>query len=423
MIRCYSIQFEGWPVMSRMFGVLRNPDFRWWFSSQVLAASGSMTQGIALAWLILQLSPNAIYLAVLTICAWGPLLPLGPWAGALVDRTDRRKLLMLTQSVQLLLALLLAALTATGSIRLWSMFVIALATGVVVAVDGPARQVYVVDIVGSSGIASAVSLYEVVINLSRVLGPAVGGVLLSTVGTAPCFLVNAVSFLAPLIVLLRTKVRATGHVGAARTPGAIRAGLRYVRSVPPIRACIVMAAAGGMLFNLGIALPLLATRALHLGAAGFGTLMAAFGVGALPGAALAALTTWPTGRRVRVLAVATGLAVLLVACAPNTVVAFGAMAVTGFTSIWFIAMTNTLVQLDAAPGMRGRVMGVWHMSLLGTMPVTGLITAWAGQSLGSREGFAASGVALLLTVAVGWRALGRHRAGDATADTAIRAQA
>jgi MFS family permease len=407
-----------------MFGALRSPDFRWWFASQVLAASGAMTQAIALSWLILQLSSNAVYLAVVTICAWGPLLPLGPWAGTLVDRVDRRRLLILTQSLQLAFALLLAALTATGSIRLWSVFAVSLATGVVAAVDGPARQVYVVDLVGTTGIASAVSLYEVVLNLSRVLGPAVGGVLLSTVGIAPCFLVYALSFLAPLAVLLRTKVKATGHKATAvRTPGAILAGLRYVRGAPPIRACILLAAAGGMLFNLGIALPLFATRALHLGSAGFGTLMAAFGVGALPGAALAAMTTWPTGRRVRVLAVATGLAVLLVASAPGAVVAFAGMAVAGFTSIWFIALANTLVQLDADPAMRGRVMGVWNMALPGTVPITGLLAAWVSQSLGSREGFAASGVALLLTVAVGWRTLGRHPGGTDSAQWSPCAEA
>lgn len=395
------------PTVTRMFGALRTRHYRWWFASQVLAASGSMTQAIALSWLILRLSPNAIYLAVLTVCTWGPLLPLGPWAGALVDRVDRRRLLIATQSLQLVFALLLAALTATGTIRLWSVFAISLATGVVVAVDGPARQVYVVDLVGSTGVASAVSLYEVVINLSRVLGPAVGGILLSTVGTAPCFLLNAVAFLAPLAVLCR--IRVTAHaMTVPRVPGAIRAGLRYVRHEPVVLACVLLAAAGGMLFNLGIALPLLATRTFGLGSAGFGWLMAVFGVGALPGAALAAATTWPTGRRVRVLAATTGLAVVLVGAAPDTVVAFAGMAIAGFASIWFIAMANTLVQLAADATMRGRVMGVWNMALPGTLPITGLLAAWLCDAFGARVGFAASGVALLLTAGVGWRTLGRH---------------
>jgi MFS family permease len=407
--------------LSRAFGALRMPEYRWWFCGQVLGASGSMTQAIALSWLILQLSPNAIYLAVVTICTWGPLLPLGPWAGALVDRADRRRLLMVTQTLLSLFSLLLAVLTATGTIRLWSLFAISLATGTVTTVDAPARQVYVADIVGSSGIASAVSLYEVVINLSRVLGPAVGGLLLFTVGIAPCFVVNAASFLAPLAVLVRTrKVRATGHA-IARERGAIRAGLRYVRRAPAIRACVLLAAAGGMLFNLSVALPLFTTRVLHLGGAGFGLMMAAFGVGALPGAALSALTTLPTGRRVRLLSVATGLAVVLVASAPNAPVAFLGMAVAGFASIWFIALANTLVQVESDPAVRGRVLSVWNMSLLGTMPVTSLLTAWISQSLGARAGFAASGVALLVCVAVGWRALGSHVPGPAHVEVTVEA--
>lgn len=399
--------------MSRMFGALRQPGFRWWFGSQVLSASGSMTQAVAMSWLILQLSPNAVYLAVGTVCAWGPMLPLGPWAGALVDRADHRRLLIATQSLQMVSALLLATLTATGVIQLWSLFAIALASGVVSTVDGPARQVYVVDLVGGSGIASAVSLYEVVLNASRVLGPAVGGVLLSTVGTASCFYFNAVVFLAPLLVLLRNRTPAAEHATTApRTPRAISAGLRYVVGSPAIRACVVMAAAAGMLFNLGVALPVFATRALHLGGGGFGLLMASFGVGALPGAALAAATTWPGGRVIRLLGLLTGVAIVLVSLAPQPAYAYVGMAVTGFTSIWFIATANTLVQLTSVPSMRGRVMAVWTMALPGTAPVTGLLAAWVSQSVGARAGFALAGVALMATALAGWRALGRHTPGQ-----------
>lgn len=398
---------------ARMFGALRRPGFRWWFGSQVLSASGSMTQAIGLSWLILQLSPNAVYLAVATICAWGPLLPLGPWAGTLVDRLDRRRLLIATQSLQMTFALLLAVLTATGAIRLWSVFAVSLATGVVAAVDGPARQVYVLDLVGGKGIASAVSLYEVVLNASRVLGPALGGVLVSTVGVAPCFLVNALVFLAPLLVLLRTRVTATGRAAPTpRSPKAITAGLRYVARAPSVRACVLMAAAGGMLFNLSIALPVFATRALHLGGEGFGLLMAAFGVGALPGAALAAATRWPSGRVIRLLGLLTGVAVVLTALAPHPALAYAGMAAAGFLSIWFVATANTLVQLTSAPEMRGRVMGVWNMALPGTVPLTGLLAAGISQEFGARAGFGAAGVALLVTAMIGWRALGRHTPGE-----------
>lgn len=397
----------------RMFGALRQRDYRWWFASQVLAASGTMTQAIAMSWLVLQLTGDAVSLALLTICSWAPVLPVGPWAGALVDRVDRRRLLLLTTTLLLALAATLAVLTGTGTVRLWMLFALSLVTGTVGTVDATARQVYVVDLVGTTGVASAVSLYEVVINASRVLGPAVGGVLLSTVGITPCFAVNAATFVAPLLVLLRNRRRTADPVARMRRErGAIVAGLRYVAHSPVLLVCMLMAAASGMLFNLGITLPVFTTRSLHLGGGGFGLMMAMFGVGALPGAAFAAMTTWPTGRRVRLLCALTGLAVLAVAVAPSAWLAFVAMAVAGFTSIWFIAVANTLVQLSSDASLRGRVMGVWAMALPGTLPLTSLITAWAVDAIGPRSGFATAGVALLLAAAAGWVALGRHTPGD-----------
>jgi MFS family permease len=156
---------------------------------------------------------------------------------------------------------------------------------------------------------------------------------------------------------------------------------------------------------MGIALTPLATRALHLGGGGYGALMAVFGVGALPGALLAAATSAPSGARVRTLCVATGASVLLVAWSPTLILAFAAMALTGFTSIWFIATANTLVQLRTEPGMLGRVMGLWSMALPGATTVTGFLISGVGESLGARAGFSCSGVALLLSALLGWRAL------------------
>jgi MFS family permease len=396
------------PALATMFGALGRSDFRWWFATQVLSASGTMTQGVAVAWLVLRQDSNALFLSLATVCTMAPLIPLGPWAGSLVDHVDRRRLLMLTQSLLATLSFLLAVLVATDAIQLWMLFTISFASGSITAVDAPARQVFVRDLVGGQGVAGAVSLNEVVVNVSRVLGPSLGGVLLSTAGITWCFVANALSFVAPLIVLLFTVTRAETIHRPPRERGAVLAGLRYVAGQPAILACIVLAAAAGMLFNLGVALPVLATSIWHLDGAGFGTLMAAFGIGALPGAAMAATTTRPTGQRVRVLAIATGLSVLIVGYAPQLVIGYAGMALAGFTSIWFIATANTLVQLDADPAMRGRVMGVWTMALPGMLPVTSLIAGGITEWLGPQTGFAASGVAVLITVAAGWRALGRH---------------
>ena len=403
-------------ALARVGDALHRRDFRWWFGSQVLSSSGSMTQAVALSWVVLQHTGNAFWLSALNVCAWTPLLLLGAWAGALVDRHDRRRLLMATQFLLLLSGLALSLLTAAHLLALWLILGMSVLAGVVTSVDSPARQVYVVDLVGPQAVASAVGLWEVALNASRVLGPGLGGVLLATVGPAACFLVNAISFLPPLYVLWRMVPQpdreAARRSRPAKEPGAIRSGLRYAWHTPVIRACLPLSTASGMLFAMGIALPVLATRALHLGGGGYGALMAAFGLGALPGALLAAGTATPTGPRVRVLAVATGGAVLLTAWAPVLAVAFIAMALTGFTSIWFIASANTLVQLRSRPEMRGRVMSLWSMAMTGTVPLTGFLVSGVGELLGARAGFSVSGAALLLAALLGWRALSDRAPSD-----------
>jgi MFS family permease len=264
--------------------------------------------------------------------------------------------------------------------------------------------VYVLELVGPERTASAVSLYEVVINASRVLGPAVGGALLATAGVSICFFANAATFVVPLVVLVRHRPSAPARRGAAPPAGGAREGMRYSLRVPPIRACLLVAVASGMLFNSGVTLPLVATEVFHLGAAGYGALLAAFGVGAIPGAlAASAGGAWPAGRRVRLLCLLTGIAVLATAAAPHVVLLFAGMVVLGFLSIWLVALANTLVQLRADPALRGRVMGVWSMALPGMFPVTGLALGAVAEGLGPREGFALAGVALVATAAMSWR--------------------
>ena len=266
-----------------------------------------MTQGVATSWLLLKLTGNGVDLGLLTACTFGPSLVLGPYAGALVDRLDRRKLLIATQVLLLLIAAASAAIIGSGIAAAWMLFVISTLTGIVAAPDGTARQVYVIDLVGTERVASAVSLYEVILNASRVVGPALGGVLLATVGAAACYGANAAAYVAPLLVLLIHKpayvTRATGGTTARKGQvfADLRAGARYARRHRPIVVCLFLAAASGMLFSLGIALPVLATRVFHLGGGGYGLMMSAFGVGALPGALLASAGTEPSngtpGRR------------------------------------------------------------------------------------------------------------------------------
>src|ERR1700761_3229734 len=402
------------PSLRRSFQSLESPAYRSWFFSQVLSASGTMTQGVAASWLLLKLTGNGVDLGLLTACTFGPSLVLGPYAGALVDRLDRRKLLIVTQVLLLLIAAASAAIIGSGIATAWMLFVISTLTGIVGAPDSTARQVYVIDLVGTERVASAVRLYEVILNASRVVGPAIGGALLATVGAAACYGVNAAAYVAPLFVLLMHEpayaTRATGGTTARKGQALadLRAGARYARRHGPIVVVLFLAAASGMLFSLGVALPVLATRVFHLGGGGYGLMMSAFGIGALPGALLASAgPTYPTGRRVGALALGTAVAIVATALAPTAWLAFTGLAVTGCVSIWFIAAANTFVQLAAAPGMRGRMMGLWTMALPGSEPVTGPSVGWVTQYVGPREGFGLAGLALAVVASVGWRSLSR----------------
>jgi MFS family permease len=394
--------------LRQSFRSLESPAYRAWFISQVFSASGTMTQGVALSWLVLRLTGNGIDLGLMTACTFAPMLIFGPLTGTLVDRVDRRRLLIVTQTLLTLLAALLAVLIATGQVRVWMLFLITIITGSVAAPDATARQVYVIDLVGTERVASAVSLFEVIINTSRVVGPATGGLLLATLGASACCAVNAASYVVPLAVLLTSQatMRAAPATDRKRAPGQLRAGLRYAWSDRPIRVSLFLAAASGMLFSLSVPLPVLATRVFHLGGGGYGMMMAVFGVGALPGALLASAGAGrPTGRSVGLLALATGVAILATAAAPLLWLAIAGLVVTGCLSIWFIAQANTLVQLTADPAMRGRVMGLWTMALPGTDVASGPFVGYVTQDLGGREGFGVAGVALLVTASTGWRAL------------------
>lgn len=401
------------PARARAFASLRVPSFRWWFVAQIVSGSGGMAQLVGSAWLVLRvLHGGGLALGALSALSFGPILLGGAWAGARLAHSDVRRALVATQIAAGTIAAVLGVLVLTGEVRLWSVFALALAAGCVNVVDAPARQLYVVDLVGRDRVASAVGLYEVIVNASRVLGPAAGGVILAAFGVSACFFVNAASFAVPLVVLLR--FRPQDHVGEMparpRTLQALRAGLAYVRRTPEVAVLLVMAAVAGMIFNTGTAVPVLATQTFGLGKEGLGVLTACFGIGAIPGALAAARSNSERlAPLVRILCLLTGVAVLALAVDPSRALAFPAMALVGFLSIWMIAVANTLAQLLPDPSLRGPVMGLWTMMLPGLMPVTALVTGAVTQYVGPREGYGIAGIGLAAVALLGWRALAPAR--------------
>jgi MFS family permease len=392
------------------FRSLKIPSFRWWFIAQIVSGSGGMAQIVAQAWLVLHvLHAGGLALGALSAAQFAPVLLGSAWAGALLDHMDVRRTLIVTQIVAAAIAVTTGVLVVSGALELWMLFVLAIANGCVFAIDQPARQLYVVNLVGRDRVASAVGLYEVIINASRVIGPATGGLMLAAFGIAACFWVNAATFALPLAVLLIFRPVEDGkpqRKEKARTIDALRVGVSYVRHTPAIAACMLMAAAAGMIFNIGTALPVLGTHTFGFGKAELGVFIACFGIGAIPGGLAAAYTrNKGMGRRVRLLCLLTGVAVLGLALAPVGEVAFPLLALVGFLSIWMIALANTLVQIRPDPSLRGRVMGLWTMVLPGLSPVTALIVGGLTQYVGPRAGYGVAGLALAGASLAGWRAL------------------
>lgn len=367
-----------------------------------------------MSWLVLKLTGSALLLALTATVMFAPSLVGGAWAGSLVDRFERRQVLFWTQSAFMVLSATFGTIVAVGGLRVWVVYVFAFAIGLVNTLDAPARQIFVLDLVGPDRAANAISLNEIVINTSRVLGPAVGGALLATVGVAACFVVNAATFLPPLAVvsalLYRRGWSSIQAPPRERRRGHTWEGLVYVWRRPALRSCVFMAVAGGMLFNMGGTLPLIATRVFHAGPEAYGAMMASFGGGALFGALLAGTgPSWPSGPRVRALVLATGLEVSLAAFSPWEGMLFVGLALAGFLSIWFFALANALVQLRSDPAVRGRVMGVWTMALPGMLPITSLlvggVATLGGGALGARLAFGLGGLALAISGVAGWRSL------------------
>ena len=398
-------------LLRRTFRSLRIYNYRLFFFSQVVSMSGTWMQSVAQSWLVLQLTGSGIDLGITVGLQFGPVLVVGAWAGALADRVDKRKLLIVTQSVAAGLALILGVLTAADVVTVWMIWVLAGLTGTTVALDMPSRQSFVYEMVGPDDLANAVGLNAVTINSSRIIGPALGGVLIAGVGVAPCFFLNAVSFVAVIVALA---VMHTGELlrGArlVREPGQIRAGLRYAWHAPALRIpLLMMAVVSTLAYNYSVVLPLLTKSVYGRGGGAYGALSAAMGVGALAGALLMASRARPSRRLLVASTFAFGLVTVLLAVAPGYYVGMALLVLLGGAGVLFISTTNSLLQLNADDAMRGRVMSLWAVLFLGSTPIGGPLTGLLVRGFGVRWAVAVGGVAALATAAGAYWALRRRQ--------------
>jgi MFS family permease len=387
----------GQAATRRTFRSLRIRNYRLFFFGQLVSLSGTWMQQVAQDWLVLRLANEALPVGIVTALQFGPILVLGAWTGVVVDRLDKRRLLIATQAAMAALALALGVLTATGAIRLWMVYGLALLLGCVTAFDMPTRQAFLSEMVGSDRLANAIGLNSAMFNSARVVGPAAAGVLIAAFDIAPAFLINAASYLAVIGSLLAMDPERLHRAAPVeRAGGQIRAGLRHVWGTPVLRSTIALVAVIGIFgLNYRVALPLLARFTFDASAGAYGTLAAIMAAGSVVGALAAARRGRPT-RALLLWAVALfGLLSFAAAAAPTLVAEAVVLFPLGMASIASMATANSLVQLTVGTEMRGRVMALYGLVFLGSTPLGGLLGGWMAGEFGPRSILLLSGVSSL----------------------------
>lgn len=392
------------------FVSLRTRNYRLYFCGQTVSVAGTWMQNVALAWYVLELRGGGAVLGAVTAARYFPQLLIGPVGGLWADRLDKRRTLLVTQSLQGLLAAVLAIAVGLHHGSLALVFAIALLLGVVSCLDTPTRQTLIPLLVPREQLSDAVVLNSITVNAARVVGPAVSGVLIGTVGVSACFGANAASFLAVLASLALMRPGEIRHVvPEIRAPRQVREGWQYVRANRTILLPLAMIAiVGTMAWEFQVTLPLVASRTFHAGASGYGLMFACLGAGAVAGGVLTQSFA-PRARSVAWAAVLWGVAELGAAVAPDLGLELAALAVVGFGTIWFNAMSKTVLQLATVPRMQGRVMALWTIAWAGSTPIGGPLVGWIGQSAGPRWSLVAGALPALAVGSIALMAMGDPR--------------
>ncbi|HEY0485927.1 MAG TPA: MFS transporter [Mycobacteriales bacterium] len=388
------------PGLLQMTGSLRVRNYRLFAGGQVVSLTGTWMQTIAQDWLVLQLSHNSgTALGLVTALQFSPTIFLTLYGGVLADRRDKRLLLMIVQAAMGVLALGMGLLIVSGAVALWHVYVLALLLGVTRAFDVPTRQSFVSELVGPDLLPNAVALNSATFNSARIVGPAIGGLVIAWIGVGPAFLLNAVSFVAVLVALWRMDqadlFRARPTV---RGPGQVREGLRYVWGRPDLMmVTVLMMVVGTLGMNFNLTLPLLARTEFHVGAAQFGLLSTAFAAGALGGALTGTRRrTRPSAVVLLAFAAAFGVLEIAVAFAGSFLVAGLLLVPTGAALIAHNNAANSRMQLGAAPGLRGRVMALYMLVFMGGTAVGAPIVGAICQAYGVRAGLVLGGVSVVV---------------------------
>src|SRR4051794_20129531 len=398
-------------------------NFRLFFIGQLISQIGTWLTQIALVLLVLHLTHSGVAIGALVACQFGPVLLLGAYGGVIADRADKRRLLLLTQSLQMLQSFTLGALAFMHHPPLAAFFITASAGGFLLAFDNPARRSFVPEMVPSDEVHNAVTLNSALMTSSRIFGPALAGVLVVTAGYGWAFIIDAVSYLAVLAALwmMRTE-ELFAPPRTIKGRGQVREGLRYVRRVGDLWVPMVMVALVGTLtFTFSVVLPLFVERTLHGSDGSYTALYSVLSVGSFLGALVTAHRRSVEVRHVVIASFGFGLAMLVFAAMPNLLSAFPVALLVGFTSIAFMTASTAIVQVRATPNMRGRVLALQSMVLIGSTPIGGPVLGAVCDALGARAGLVIGGLAALAAAFWGRFASKRRAAPEAIVETPVEA--
>ena len=399
-------------ALRRSVSSLSVPNYRRYFVGQVISVSGNWMQLVAQMWLIVKLTNSGVAVGLTAGLQFAPILLLGAWGGLIADRFPKRRVLMITQSLMALPAIALWLLVAAGSVEPWMVYALVFVRGTVNAFDNPARQSFVIELVGSDRVVNAVSLNSVIVQAGRIVGPAAAGAVIALAGVGPCFALNALSFAAMLVALQRMDVSQLHPTAPVeRTQRELRAGLRYVAGSPALWIPLgMMVVIGTLTFNFQVLLPLLASQTWHGTAATYALLTAAMAVGSVIGALASGARGRVSPRILVIAAAAFGATELLAAIAPSLPLQMLALIPLGAVSVTFSAGVNSTMQLNVTPAMRGRVMGLYSVVFLGSTPIGAPLVGWLAQVGGPRLGMALGGASALVAAALAIAAYARNGA-------------
>ena len=393
------------------FSSLKVPNYRLYFTGQSISLIGTWMQMTAQSWLVLELTHSSTDLGLAVALQTLPVLLLGPYGGVVADRSDKRRLMIGLQAAMGVQALVMGLLVVLGSIQFWQVCLMAVILGLNNAFENSARQSFVREMVGKDELRNAITLNSVTVNAARAVGPGIGGILIATVGTGVCFLLNAASFVAVVTSLLlmdRSALRPT--TPTPRAAGQLREGLRYAAGVPAIAVPLAMMGLVGLLaYEFQVSLPVLASHTFHGDSETYGFMTAAMGVGAVVGGLFTAARGRTGVRPMIIAATGFGAGIMVTAFAPMLALAYVAMLFVGWASVSFIAIGNSTVQLAARPEMRGRVVALWQVAFQGTTPIGGPLIGWVIALSDPRIGLAVGAVACLVAALGAYLYAGRGR--------------